>query len=215
MLEQHIPPKTHQEQWDFEGIQTALRNQFNELPSLEHPEGDFWVEEMFLEFLIEEYKNIYLKRKAEIGNELMDWFQRMLLLDRIDSSWKSHLLNMDHLREGIGLRGYGQRDPLTEYKRDGFSLFDEMVHDIKIESVKALYFYRPVIAQGPSRQTSSNIKETHGGIQPPAQKSSQTAQNRQSQNQKVVTVRRTHPKVGRNDQCPCGSGKKYKKCCGA
>jgi len=214
ILEQHIPPKTHQEQWDFDGIKTALRNQFNYVPSLEHPEGGFWEEEAFLEYLIEEYRELYSRKREELGLELMDWFQRMLFLDRIDSSWKSHLLNMDHLREGIGLRGYGQRDPLTEYKREGFSLFDEMIHDIKIESVKALYFYRPVVAEGPSKR-QSDLKESHARVQPVTRQQSNAENRPPREQQQVTTVRRTQPKVGRNEPCPCGSGKKYKKCCGA
>nr|HPQ41257.1 SEC-C metal-binding domain-containing protein [bacterium] len=217
ILEQHIEPKTHQEQWDMEGIQTALRNQFNIVPELTHPGGDFWEEDQFLEYLIEEYRNIFDQRRQEVGEELMAWFERIVLLDRIDVNWKNHLLNMDHLREGIGLRGYGQRDPLTEYKRDGFSLFDEMVHNIKLEATRALFFHRPVVAQEPVRRPARNIRETHGAM-PVAQSrrpQPQTGPEPSDGEGQVGTVRRDHPKIGRNDPCPCGSGKKYKKCCGA
>ncbi|MBN1296206.1 preprotein translocase subunit SecA [bacterium] len=215
ILEQHIEPKTHQEQWNFDGIQTALRNQFNAVPSLEHPAGDYWEEESFLEYLIEEYRALYARRREETDAELMHWFQRIVLLDHIDSNWKHHLLNMDHLREGIGLRGYGQRDPLTEYKREGFTLFDEMVHNIKVESVRALFFHRPVIAEPSRRQPMRNVRESHGPMPVAQSPRNRPLDETAAEDHPVVTVRRTHPKVGRNDPCPCGSGKKYKKCCGA
>ena len=200
----------------MEGLSTALRNQFSQVPQLEHPEGDFWQEDTFFTYLQEEYQGLYDSRRQEVGEELMDWFQRMVLLERIDSSWKGHLLNMDHLREGIGLRGYGQRDPLTEYKREGFSLFDEMVHNVKIDAIRSLFFYKPVVAEGPVRRSNANVKETHADSQGmPARRSPAPSAGPPGEPpQKVATVRRDQPKVGRNDPCPCGSGKKYKKCCG-
>ncbi|MBN1878676.1 preprotein translocase subunit SecA [bacterium] len=216
ILEKHIPPKSHQEMWDMEGLETALRNQFNILPPLEHPEGDFWQEGAFLDYLSEEYRKIFSNRRDEVGIELMDWFQRMILLDRFDANWKGHLLNMDHLREGIGLRGYGQKDPLTEYKREGFALFDEMIHNVKIEAVRSLFFYRPVIAENSQarRPVRRNIQEGRGRSPAGQDSPSRGTHAPDQQEAKVVTVRRNTPKVGRNDPCPCGSGKKYKKCCG-
>ncbi len=215
LLEKHLPAKTHQEMWDMDGLVTSLRNQFNIVPDLKHPEGDYWEEGAFLDFLIEEFKKIYLVRREEIGSELMDWFQRMILLDRFDANWKGHLLNMDHLREGIGLRGYGQKDPLTEYKREGFALFDEMIHNVKLEAVKSLFFYRPVIAENSEarKPVRKNIQESRGRV-PSGSRPRQPEQNDESREGKIATVRRNIPKVGRNDACPCGSGKKYKKCCG-
>jgi preprotein translocase subunit SecA len=217
LLEVYIPPKTHQEMWDMEGLENALKNQFNVVPPLSHPDNDYWEEEAFLDYLIEEYKSIYVNRREDGNPDLMDWFQRMVLLDRFDANWKGHLLNMDHLREGIGLRGYGQRDPLTEYKREGFALFDEMIHNVKIEAVKNLFFYRPVVAEEPSKkQTPTNrLKETRGFTGTDRAKRQQQEMQGGNDQSRVTTVRRNTPKVGRNDPCPCGSGKKYKKCCGA
>lgn len=217
ILETFIPPKTHQEMWDMDGLENALRNQFSVVPPSQHPEGDFWEESTFLDYLIEEYNSIYLKRREEIGPEIMDWFQRMVLLERFDTNWKGHLLNMDHLREGIGLRGYAQKDPLTEYKREGFELFDEMIHSVKVEAVRNLFFYRPVVTENPKHieSDSSKMHERHGFLPPKGSRQNDHRMNRGQSGEKVNTVRRTVPKVGRNDPCPCGSGLKYKKCCGA
>ncbi len=217
ILEAHIPPKSHPEDWDLEGLRTALKNQFNTVIDLDHPEeGELWMEESFLDFVIEEYKKLFQEKSDEIGIELMNWFQRVVLLNRIDSSWKDHLLSMDHLREGIGLRGYGQRDPLTEYKREGFDMFQGMIQRIKTDSIRDLYFYRPVtqteIQQ--SRQPQQ-VSEGRGdiAIRQPAQ--NQPGSPESNDGRPVIkTVRRAENKVGRNDPCPCGSGKKYKKCCG-
>lgn len=215
ILEKHIPARSHPDMWDMEGLVTGLRNQFNVVPVLDHPGGETWEEAAFLDYLIEEYRRLYTHRSEEIGQQLMNWFQRMILLDRFDSNWKNHLLNMDHLREGIGLRGYGQKDPLTEYKREGFSLFDEMIQSVKIEAVRSLFFYRPVIADDSQthKPARRNIQEGRGRM-PPESGSRQQETAEGSGEAKVTTVRRTTPKVGRNDPCPCGSGKKYKKCCG-
>jgi preprotein translocase subunit SecA len=217
ILESYIPPKSHQEMWDMEGLENTLHHQFNSVPPLRHPEGDFWEESVFLDYLIDEYKTMYLQRREDIGPDIMDWFQRMVLLERFDTNWKGHLLNMDHLREGIGLRGYGQKDPLTEYKREGFALFDEMIHNVKVEAVRNLFFYRPVVAEDPrySRTTTSKMHEGRGFLPPHGARTGNQPMNQGQTEGKISTVRRSAPKVGRNDPCPCGSGKKYKKCCGA
>jgi len=214
LLETHIPLKSHPEDWDMEGLATALQNQFNFVIELAHPEeGEYWTEEALFQYLSEEYKKLYERKSHECGSDLMEWFQRIILLRRIDVCWKDHLLNMDHLREGIGLRGYGQKDPLTEYKREGFDYFQNMIHRIKMDSVRDLFFLRPVTEETiPETQKPSKIQEGRGAVM------NQAALRRRSpgddQSSAVKTFKRSDRKVGRNEPCPCGSGKKFKKCCG-
>ncbi|WP_045212008.1 preprotein translocase subunit SecA [Desulfonatronovibrio magnus] len=132
-------------------------------------------------------------------NEILRFF----LLESLDRNWKEHLLNMDHLKQGIGLRGYGQRDPKREYKREGFEMFEEMFYRLRANTLKALTRLRiqkKVSEEEFTHKEQSNLK--FGG---PSSKPGQ---------KKPETVKRAEPKVGRNDPCPCGSGKKHKKCCG-
>ncbi|WP_147819977.1 preprotein translocase subunit SecA [Salidesulfovibrio onnuriiensis] len=126
---------------------------------------------------------------------------RYFLLESLDRNWKEHLLNMDHLRDGIGLRGYGQKDPKQEYKREGFELFQEMIYTIKETAMRAFCHLRieaEVKEEEFQHETNEDVEY----------------QDSESSRRKQTTVRRDAPKVGRNDPCPCGSGKKYKKCCG-
>ncbi len=128
-------------------------------------------------------------------------FLRFFLLDSLDRNWKEHLQNMDHLREGIGLRGYGQKDPKQEYKREGFEIFQEMLHIIREHAFRNLCRLRvQLVAEEELKHEESPTNLNYSGG---------------SQDTKKQPVRRSEPKVGRNDPCPCGSGKKFKKCCGA
>jgi preprotein translocase subunit SecA len=147
------------------------------------------------------------ERERELGPELMRALERHVLLMVIDGQWKDHLLSIDHLKEGIGLRGYGQRDPLTEYKREAFDLFQAMVDRVKAAVVERLFkvqIERESQVELPTRTAMSDVRESRGD----------TAQA-------AAPVRTAAPaprtnsgdKIGRNDPCPCGSGKKYKKCC--
>jgi preprotein translocase subunit SecA len=126
---------------------------------------------------------------------------RFFLLDALDRNWKEHLLQMDYLKEGIGLRGYAQRDPKQEYKREGFEMFEDLLFRIRENTMKALTRLRVELVQQEElkHEEQDNVKYAGGGE--PAET-------------KPDTVRRVDPKVGRNDPCPCGSGQKYKRCCG-
>jgi preprotein translocase subunit SecA len=129
---------------------------------------------------------------------------RYFLLDNLDRSWKEHLLNMDHLREGIGLRGYGQKDPKQEYKREGFELFQDMLERIKENTLRALCRLR---IKNEVQEDDFQHKEQVADVK-------YAGAGDQAAEAKTKPVRRDAPKVGRNDPCPCGSGRKYKKCCG-
>jgi preprotein translocase subunit SecA len=178
----------------------------------------------------------------------------MIMLSVIDAQWKDHLLSMDHLKEGIGLRGYGQHDPLVEYKRESFDMFEEMMQRFQEETIRYLYSMqimerqadpgaRPdggggalslndgpeqgsdagvpsVITGGrgngrPPRQIATSMDEIEAAFQRKKKKELEQARMAGAGDMQVQQVVRSGDKVGRNDPCPCGSGKKYKKCCGA
>ena len=129
--------------------------------------------------------------------------EKFIMLQAVDNQWKDHLLSMDHLKDGIGLRGYGQRDPLKEYQKEGYELFLEMSHRIKAESVRNLFLVKIATHNELDDLTSARDKEMntiHEGLT----QGSSTPK----------TKKRSEEKIGRNAPCPCGSGKKYKKCCG-
>lgn len=150
----------------------------------------------------EEWVGEILNTLKESATDHYHEIQRYFLLEALDRNWKEHLLNMDHLREGIGLRGYGQKDPKHEYKREGFELFREMLDRIKENTVRALCHLR---IETEVREDEFQHKESKSDLE-----YSDSGEGESKKKPK----RRSEPKVGRNDPCPCGSGKKYKKCCG-
>ena len=151
------------------------------------------------EAVIEQAQKTYEAKFAEYGPEIMSQIEQWVLLDTVDTHWKEHLLNMDHLKEGIGLRGYAQKDPLREYQREGFEMFAAMAQNVQAETVAKLMRVQltsPDEVDDLAPQDDVPLSYS-GGDGSPAE-----------------PVKRTSQKVGRNDPCPCGSGKKYKKCCG-
>jgi len=187
------------EQWDIKGLREALNRQFSLNPAQTDSDLQDMGIEALREFLLRETKEAYQKKEKEFGSSLLRHLEKMVMLQVIDTHWKDHLLSMDLLKEGIGLRGYGQKDPLIEYKREGFDMFSEMIGKIQIDAVERLFrikavreepvLGRPVVHQQEfqlNRGESVNAGPTH----------------------------RENKKIGRNEPCPCGSGKKYKKCCG-
>jgi preprotein translocase subunit SecA len=168
--------------------------------------------------LTEDLLKAYANKEQSIGQELLRNLERMVFLQIIDSKWKDHLYAMDSLREGIGLRAYGQRDPLIEYKREAFAMFSQMIGAIEEDAVQTIFKLQPAKPDRFHGVFSSLPKElTH----PEAVKFQAAAQEENTQeltatpeHPAVKPVQSRQPKVGRNDPCPCGSGKKYKKCCG-
>lgn len=189
------------EDWDIKGLKEALSRQF----SIEIMDGeiDFITigVEGLKEILLEKIKKVYSGKENEFGPEMMRRIEKFILLQVVDTQWKDHLLAMDHLKEGIGLRGYGQKDPLIEYKREGFDMFSEMIGRIKSDAVERLFKIQIV-------------KEEHAPQRRPVMPQAMRL-NRGESPAVHKPVQRSEKKVGRNDPCPCGSGKKYKKCCGA
>jgi preprotein translocase subunit SecA len=150
--------------------------------------------------LLEAVHAKYARKEAVLGPEIMRQHERLVMLNVIDTQWKDHLLTMDHLKEGIGLRGYGQRDPLTEYKRESFDMFSAMKERIEDDMIRFLFLMDPVVQK--EEDQMRRRRERDLVFSAPAKEAPEP-------------VKRSAEKVGRNDPCPCGSGKKYKKCHGA
>ena len=153
--------------------------------------------------LIEVIHRKYEEKEELIGSEAMRFHERMLMLQIVDAQWKDHLLAMDHLKEGIGLRGYGQRDPLIEYKKESFTLFEDLMNRIEDDGIRFLFLLQPVQQDKQAEQLEKRRKRQ------------QFITNNQGGGDRAKQpVKRGSPRIGRNDPCPCGSGKKFKKCCG-
>jgi len=181
------------EEWDLKAMGDALYRQFGFRVSPENLDGDLH------EVLYDLVKELLEAKREEIGPELFQQLQQMVMLQIVDNHWKEHLLSMDHLRDGIGLRGYAQVDPLREYQREGYEMFMDLINRIQADSVGTLFHLQVQPHHEPppeARPQAPPMAYSHGGEggAPPKQ--------------------RQKKKVGRNDPCPCGSGKKYKKCCG-
>jgi preprotein translocase subunit SecA len=191
----------HPDMWDWEGINaqvmTILPNA--DFLNISREDMEDYTREDLKETLVGEMTRIYEAKEAEFGSEMMRELERIVLLRVVDEKWMDHIDAMDQLRYGVGMRAYGQRDPVVEYKFEGFAMFEEMVGSIQQDSAKMILRMRINREQGtPKRErVAEPIAASHGdsGPQKPTARSSE--------------------KVGRNEPCPCGSGKKYKKCCGA
>ena len=192
--------KSHPQDWDLKSLDDALFKQFNLRLNISN-EKEINTVDAIRAFIVENVLKYLHDKEKEFGPELMTYLMKVIMLQAIDTHWKEHLLSMDHLREGIGLRGYGQKDPVREYQREGYAMFMEMIGRIKMDTLEKLCLVR-------------------------IQKEEEVEEIRQKQKQDYVlsrgedtpanqTIKRESVKVGRNDPCPCGSGKKYKKCCGA
>ncbi len=206
LLDVYCPKETYVEEWDLKGLADALYAQF----AIDIKDSVAELKDMGFEALREELvrkiHEAYAAKERELGRDLLRQLEKMVMLRTIDTLWKDHLLGMDSLREGIGLRGYGQKDPLIEYKREAFDMFAAMMDRCEREVLEHLF--RVQIVQGeqpPPVQARSR--------RPPQLKLNRGEDAGGGNGDK--TVRRTGEKVGRNDPCPCGSGKKYKKCHGA
>jgi preprotein translocase subunit SecA len=206
LIDVYCPESQYPEEWDLAGMGDAVQAQFgvdlteHETLKPEHLKelGREAIREELREHIIEAYR----QKEKELGPELLRYLEKMVLLQVIDHHWKDHLLGMDQLRDGIGLRGYGQKDPLVEYKREGFDMFAAMMERIKGDALDRLFHVQAVREAPPPPPQAA--------VPPP-----RMVLNRGEEPIAAKTVHRDHEKVGRNDPCPCGSGKKYKKCHGA
>ncbi|HUL77462.1 MAG TPA: preprotein translocase subunit SecA [Vicinamibacteria bacterium] len=229
--------------WSHESLQGALKETFGLEASLSDLRGLARGE--MVPRLASRIKERYEERESLIGTERMLFHQRMIMLQIVDSQWKDHLYSLDHLKEGIGLRGYGQRDPLVEYKKESYQMFQALMDRIDEEILKWSFLYQPVVVpegqpeaeepKAPARARPAapvrtpepelalagvktvprNLTFNDPSASPSAFARAAAPREASGGTDEVQTVRRQGPKVGRNDPCPCGSGKKYKKCHGS
>lgn len=200
LLAEYTEDKNHPQDWNLKSLDDALFKHFNLRLDVVNAK-DMNSVEAIRDFIVQNVQKYLRDKEKEFGPDMTTYLMKVIMLQAIDTHWKEHLLSMDHLREGIGLRGYGQKDPVREYQREGYAMFMEMISRIKVDTLEKLCMVR-------------------------IQKEEEVEEIRQKQKQDYVlsrgedtpinqTVKRESEKVGRNDPCPCGSGKKYKKCCGA
>ncbi|MEK6618785.1 MAG: SEC-C metal-binding domain-containing protein, partial [Nitrospirota bacterium] len=202
----YCPSDRYPEEWDFSGLTEALQAQFG--LDVTQGEGGTASElkglgrDALRDELQERVLRAYRQKEGELGSDFLRYLEKMVLLQVIDHHWKDHLLGMDQLRDGIGLRGYGQKDPLIEYKREGYDMFAAMMDRIKTDTLDRLFHVQAVKGEAPPAAAPRPAAPVRMTL------------NRGDEPVTPRTVHREHEKVGRNDPCPCGSGKKYKKCHG-
>jgi preprotein translocase subunit SecA len=193
--------KTHPEYWDLKSISDAVYKQFNYRPANLTPETvETLTPDTLADRIAEEAIHVYEDREAMVGAVHFRNLERIVMLQTIDSLWKDHLLSMDHLKEGIGLRGYAQQNPLLIYKKEGFEMFQNLMTRVEEETLGILF--RIQVAAPEKMEALQRPREqrlTFSGS---------------GERVRKAPVKRSPDKVGRNSPCPCGSGKKYKKCCG-
>jgi len=167
---------------------------------------------LMTEYLYGIAKEAYNRKEQEIGSGQMRLVEKSIMLQTIDLTWMNHLDEVDYLREGIGLRGYGQRDPLIEYKREAFHMFSEMLENIRTTVINTIFKIRIMAAPEPNQPARQNL--TFSGANEEVEQfgaaKQETGDKQAAPSQPIINK----DKVGRNDPCPCSSGKKYKKCCG-
>ena len=208
IVDAYTDEKVHPEDWDLKGLQDALYQQFSTRWPLPPEAQNGLKRERLVEWVNEQAKAHYGKKEEDFGPGTLRYLEKVIMLQSIDYHWKDHLLAIDQLKEGIGLRGYAQKDPRIEYQKEAYQMFLEMLDRIKRDTIEKLFAVQIARDQDvkempvPRRQQTFVLSRGEGA-----------QGGRETEDGKGVTVRRDGKKVGRNDPCPCGSGKKYKKCC--
>jgi preprotein translocase subunit SecA len=250
LMDQFCPVKVHPEDWDIKSLKDSIFTRFGVDILAEGIKPETLNRQELGDAIFDKLKDRYDAKEKLIGPDAMRYHERMIMLSVLDSQWKDHLRDMDHLKEGIGLRGYGQHDPLVEYKRESFDMFEAMMQRFQEDTVRYLYLMqileRPaeggaVTVQGSAgagsgsdagvpvpglggdgngrrapRGVATSVDEIEEAFQRKKRRELDQARMAGSGDlQPVQQVVRGAAKIGRNDPCPCGSGKKYKKCCGA
>ena len=209
LMDQNTPRDKSPDTWDMEGLRVSVGNQFGydmvqlglNLQDISFPE--------LAEKLPQSIRELYENKEKRFGPEYMRFQERMIMLQILDMQWKDHLWSLDHLKEGIGLRGYGQRDPLIEYKKESFDMFESLRTRIEEETIRFLFLFEPI------------SQEEHDAREREREEARRRAQREQNlvysagESGPTGPAKREVAKVGRNDPCPCGSGRKFKKCHGA
>ncbi|MGB6871214.1 MAG: preprotein translocase subunit SecA [Acidobacteriaceae bacterium] len=258
LLDEFAGERVHPDQWDLKGLKSKLASQFGFDMDAEGVDTSQMTRHELGETIFERLKSKYEAKQQLIGDQAMRFHERMIMLSVMDGLWKDHLLNMDHLKEGIGLRGYGQQDPLVAYKKESFEMFEAMMERLQEDTVRFLFLMKivgpdgqpveiparprpaipaapavasadgagaggnghhlpsaPPIPLPPSRTPSTTIDELEKEFERKKKQELEHARMAGAGDASLPQQRRVGEKVGRNDPCPCGSGKKYKKCHGA
>ena len=205
LVETFCPANEHPEKWNVTQFAAEVLNQYGidikragiDPAKMNHAE--------LVDILVERVKERYAEKEKLFGEPMMRWLERRIILDIVDTQWKDHLLTLDHLKEGINLRGYAQKDPLVEFKKEAFTLFEDMMGRVDTETVRYLFLVQPARPEDEAREIERRQRRQQQEMQLQAGAA-------QAEQPKPV---RTGAKVGRNEPCPCGSGKKYKRCHGA
>lgn len=212
MVDQYLNTDLSPQEWDFNGLKLDLRNIYGFDLEAEVPGYERMSNPELKQTVWPKLEAIYTNKEALIGPELLRQYERVIMLNVVDGQWKDHLLVIDHLREGIGLRGYAQRDPLVEYKRESFELFQAMLDRIDRDTIRFLWNIQVTVRE-PSAERLRRRAPRHDRLQY-KHDAANVLDGSNTANNQPRTVRHEGPRVGPNEPCPCGSGKKYKKCHG-
>jgi preprotein translocase subunit SecA len=255
LMDKYAAKETHPEDWDIKALKNEIFTRFGVDIEKEGVKPAQMSRQELGDAIFDKLQERYNAKEQLIGADAMRYHERMIMLSVLDSQWKDHLLSMDHLKEGIGLRGYGQHDPLVEYKRESFDMFEAMMNRFQEDTVRYLYLMQVIdqrraaggdeegggiaFAGGPPpeldggdgaavrvprpggdgrqpRRTATSVDELEEEFQRKKRRELEQARMAGTgEYQPVQQVVRGAAKIGRNDPCPCGSGKKYKRCCGA
>jgi preprotein translocase subunit SecA len=220
----YIPPQSLHEQWDVPGLEEFIKTEFGqELPLQSWLDNDDKLyEESLREKIAEQIINVYREKESIAGEETLRGFEKQVMLQVLDTLWKEHLATMDHLRQGIHLRGYAQKNPKQEYKREAFELFQQLLVNIKQDVIRILchvQVQRPEEVEEMERQREAQAAQEqmqfqHDQASAMASEGGDSAEAPEGDDEAAQPFVRDGQKVGRNDPCPCGSGKKYKQCHG-
>lgn len=204
IIDQHIPPQSLAEMWDVKGLEEQLKGEFaTDLPIEKWLEEDEKLhEESLRDKIVAEFEQAYKEKEEAVGSEVLRQFEKAVMLQSLDSHWKDHLSAMDHLRQGIGLRAHAQKNPKQEYKRESFELFTDMLDNLKFDVVGILSK-----VQIRAESDVEAVEEQH-------RKAEEVPKDFQHESTNAVSDKPQMARVGRNEPCPCGSGKKYKQCHG-
>ena len=217
IFETYIPLDAYADDWDLEGLKEGIWQQYGITLEVTAEQVESLSRDSLVEQVTTALDAYYTEKQQDLDPKEFQGFERWVNLQVIDKHWKDHLLGMDHLKEGIGLRGYGQKNPLNEYKREGFNMFMDMTGRIKTDVIELLFKAQPrhqaEEAMPQRRQPPQRAVAHRGNL--PDQPGGLPRDGEDGGVQTVQTVRRQGEKIGRNAPCPCGSGKKYKKCHGA
>jgi len=226
LVETFCAREVHPDQWNVTQFANEVNAQFGVDLKAAGVDATQANHDELKKLVCEKVEGRYIEKEKELGGEMLRWLERRVILDVVDSQWKDHLLSLDHLKEGIGLRGYGQKDPLVEFKKEAFGLFEDMMTRIDNETVRFLYLMQVQRNDAPGAPPAGATAEPAAPRTPPTPvlDALESKRRRAERNMQMISGGmqqaeapkpiRAGAKVGRNDPCPCGSGKKYKKCHG-